>query len=74
MAKRRAAKKSVGTERMYRCTRPDVYQSNCPGRTDVTARQGHYLAAVSAEDAHRMMRERFPQDSHFDVRLYNENL
>lgn len=47
----------------YRCTRNALYQHNCIGRDDLTARQGHYLWANSPEDAWHKMAERYPDET-----------
>ncbi len=44
--------------REYRCTRPDLYRGNCPGRDDPGARQGHYVDACCPRVAARLVRER----------------
>jgi hypothetical protein len=54
----------------YRCTRPDCYRGNCPGAGDPLARQGYYIDAKDENEAHNEMREKFPKDSHFEVRLW----
>ena len=46
----------IGSLKEYRCTRNAPYRSpNCPGHTDCSARQGHYIYAQSREDALRKM-------------------
>ena len=55
----------------FRMTRPDLYGSG-PARTDLSARQGHYIQAVDEQDAHRQMRKAYPDDSHFDLELWKE--
>ena len=54
----------------YRCTRPDMYRGNCPGNANHGARQGHYIDAENEHEAHRKMREAYPNDSRFDVVLW----
>ena len=46
----------------YRCTRVVLYLADCPGKTDLSSRQGHYVVADSPEAARREMAESFPQD------------
>lgn len=49
---------------MFRCTRNQPYVDvNCPGRGDVTSRQGYYIKAVDTDAALRIMREKFPEDT-----------
>jgi hypothetical protein len=48
--------------KLYRCTRDWPYQANCAGRSDVRARQGYYIEAVSANDARATLAEEFPDD------------
>ncbi len=47
---------------LYRCTRNSAYPPRSPGHTDLTARQGHYVRALSREQALQNMRSRFPSD------------
>jgi hypothetical protein len=47
----------------YRCTRNALYQHNCAGQHDLTARQGHYLRANSKEEAWHEMAKRFPDET-----------
>lgn len=47
----------------YRCTRNASYSSNCTGRDDLTARQGYYITAGSAEEAWQKMAIRFPEET-----------
>lgn len=47
----------------YRCTRNALYQHNCLGRDDVTARQGHYVHAESEEEAWQQMAIRYPEET-----------
>lgn len=54
----------------YRMTRPDLYQGDCPGRDDPSARQGHYVRATTEAEAHREMRNDYPNDSHFTCKLW----
>lgn len=51
----------------FRCTRPDAYGPGCPGHTDPSARNGHYITAADPEEAREKMKSRFPEDSRFDV-------
>lgn len=46
----------------YRCTRNAPYAHNCIGHDDLTARQGHYIRANSAEEAWERMAIRFPDE------------
>ncbi len=46
----------------YRCTRNKSYTNDCPGRDDLTARQGYYIKANSPEGAWKEMATRFPDD------------
>lgn len=47
----------------YRCTRNALYQHDCIGRDDVTARQGHYIHAESEEEAMQIMADRYPDET-----------
>ncbi|MDV3002531.1 MAG: hypothetical protein N5P05_004186 (plasmid) [Chroococcopsis gigantea SAG 12.99] len=47
----------------YRCTRNAPYQENCPGKSDITARQGHYIRAESPEEALQEMANRYPDEA-----------
>lgn len=62
----------------YRCTRPAVYQCNCPGRTNLGAREGHYIRATSEAAARQRMAEKFPEDAQagfgFDVQLWKKDI
>lgn len=58
----------------YRCTRPGCYEKGCPGHTDPSARQGHYIYAETREDAIEQMIKRFPDDVHFDIQLWKEGV
>lgn len=56
----------LGKMRMseYRCTRNAPYSNpNCFGHKDLSARQGYYIEAPSAESALRKMAQMFPQDN-----------
>ncbi len=46
----------------YRCTRNKSYIGDCPGRNDLTARQGYYIQAESPEGAWKEMATRFPDE------------
>jgi hypothetical protein len=46
----------------FRCTRNEPYLGQCPGRTDLQARQGRYLVADSKPQALAKMAADFPQD------------
>ena len=47
----------------FRCTRNSPYKApSCPGRNDLTARQGYNIKADSSDDAVRQMTLRFPED------------
>lgn len=46
----------------YRCTRNASYAHNCLGHNDLTARQGYYISADSAEEAWERMAIRFPEE------------
>jgi hypothetical protein len=47
----------------YRCTRNALYSHDCIGRDDLTARQGYYIHANSAEEAWEKMATRFPKET-----------
>lgn len=54
----------------YRITRPEFYANpRCPGHKDVTARQGHYVNAETAEQAERKYREQNKTYERLDVEL-----
>lgn len=60
---------------LYRCTRGTPYQADCPGRTDVTSRQGYYISAPNADSALLKMRIMFMEDQHdFTCELWRENI
>lgn len=46
----------------YRCTRNALYTHDCIGHDDITARQGYYIHANSAESAWEKMAIRFPEE------------
>lgn len=47
----------------FRCTRNSPYKVlTCPGRNDLTARQGYYINAPSSWEALKDMGKRFPKD------------
>jgi hypothetical protein len=56
----------------YRVTRPDCYKGNCPGRSDLSARQGHYCDASSPEEAKEIVRKRLglSADEPLDVQIW----
>lgn len=56
----------------YRCTRNALYQHDCLGRDDLTARQGHYIHAESDEEAWQIMATRYPEETKagFTVELW----
>lgn len=62
----------------YRCTRRAPYRGDCPGRTMLSARQGHYIRCESKERAEQIMGENFPEDLQhgygFDIQLWKENI
>jgi hypothetical protein len=61
----------IARTNQYRCTRRDPYGPGCPGYADPSARQGHYLYAVSEEEAVKEMEHRFPNDNQgFDIQLW----
>ncbi|QIR41771.1 hypothetical protein HCG51_34370 (plasmid) [Tolypothrix sp. PCC 7910] len=47
----------------YRCTRNALYLHDCLGRDNITARQGHYIKANSAEEAWDKMAIRYPEET-----------
>jgi hypothetical protein len=49
-------------EKEYRCTRNALYTHDCLGHDDITARQGYYIKADSAEEALEKMAIRFPEE------------
>jgi len=51
------------TLREYRCTRNAPYSHECIGRDDLSARQGYYINAHSAEEAWEQMASRFPEET-----------
>ena len=58
----------------WRCTRPTLYTSDCPGRDNPRARQGHYIAADSPREARAIMADRFPDDGgNFDMSLWSDD-
>ncbi len=57
----------------FRCTRPESYIGNCVGRTDLSARQGHYIDAVDMQEAAEEMAVRWPHDNAFDVQVAGES-
>lgn len=46
----------------YRCTRNALYAHDCIGHDDITARQGYYIQASSADEAWEKMAIRFPEE------------
>lgn len=61
----------------YRLTRPGQYLNpGCPGHKNKSARQGYYVAAESAEEACRLLRDHMGprwQFEMFDVQLWRED-
>ncbi len=51
------------TMQEYRCTRNALYTHDCIGYDDITARQGYYIQASSAEEAWERMAIRFPEET-----------
>ncbi|CAD5988510.1 hypothetical protein PCC9214_05398 (plasmid) [Planktothrix tepida] len=47
----------------YRCTRNALYQHNCLGQNDISARQGYYIKAHGIEEAWEKMAIRFPEET-----------
>lgn len=47
----------------YRCTRNALYQHECLGQNDSSARQGYYIKANSIEEAWEKMAIRFPEET-----------
>jgi hypothetical protein len=59
----------------WRCTRRSPYHPGCAGHTDLSAREGHYIRAATAEEAKQEMRKRWPADvDGFDVQLWKPAL
>lgn len=50
-------------QKEYRCTRNALYAHNCIGYDDITARQGYYIQAATAEEAWERMAIRFPEET-----------
>lgn len=48
--------------KVWRCTRDWPYTGDCPGRTNLSARQGYYIQAETDKLAMEQMEERFPGD------------
>lgn len=46
----------------FRCTRNALYDHDCLGHDDLTARQGHYITADNEEQAREQMGIRFPEE------------
>lgn len=46
----------------FRCTLPEYYEAGCPGHTDLSARQGHYIQATTARQAAMLVYERSHTD------------
>lgn len=50
----------------FRMTRRRPYVlCDCPGRSNVRARQGYYIRASNLQGAEMVMREHFPEDAQF---------
>lgn len=47
----------------YRCTRNALYQHNCLGQNDISARQGYYIKAHGIEEAWEQMAIRYPEET-----------
>ncbi len=47
----------------YRCTRNAPYTHPCDGSSDLSARNGYYIRAKTAQEARAIMVERFPQET-----------
>lgn len=58
----------------YRMTRPNCYPGDNEAKTDLSIRQGHYILAEDEADAHRIMRKMFPNDTHFDLQLWQRDV
>lgn len=70
-------------ENEYRCTRRGPYQGDCPGKTDVSARQGYYIRAENEHSARVKLVAMLETDGlynlndqlyGFDVQLWKENI
>ena len=58
----------------YRCTIPEYYEEGCPGHTNMSARQGHYITAETETEAISQMHLNFPKVSKIDVQLWKEGV
>ena len=58
----------------YRMTRPDKYATENLGKADLTIRQGYYVLTADEISAHQQMKQMFPNDSHFDLQLWKQNV
>lgn len=47
----------------YRCTRNAKYLHNCPGRNDISARQGYYIIGDNKEGVWQKMAIMFPEET-----------
>ena len=47
----------------YRCTRTALYQHDCLGKNDISARQGYYIQAHGIEEAWEQMATRYPEET-----------
>lgn len=51
------------SHKVFRCTRVAKYKApSCPGRVDLTAREGYYVDARDVDHAREQMAHRFPED------------
>jgi hypothetical protein len=49
----------------YRCTRNAPYTHPCDGHFELSARNGYYIRAQTAQEARAIMVERFPEETSF---------
>jgi hypothetical protein len=59
------------TKAEWRCTRPNSYPPRSPGHKNPSARQGYYVRADNRDEAREWMRAHFPNDTHFDIELWD---
>lgn len=62
----------------YRVTLRSLYSPGCPGHTNLSARQGHYVVATSAVEAEKLIKKeatkKFGRPIEVDVQLWKENV
>ena len=55
----------------FRCTRTELYNNpHCPGHTNLSSKEGHYINADSKEEALAQMKKDHPDETEFTADLF----